>query len=141
MQRDVLHDADRDVSIGHVDVHLRTADVLLADQELVLVLHPFVTGAGRDVAAVQVDQRNRAGCHHAQSERISDLVQPATQPVQLGAQLVEALAGQGVGLDQGALQLRCERAAIQLGKHGVDRWYHSSGLPVNEVELLLGTDP
>ena len=120
VRRDAAHDLHGDVPVRHVDVHLRAADVLLAHQQLVLVLHAFVARARGDVVAVEVDQRHGARRDHAQPERLGHRLQRAAQAAQVAAELVERGADGGVGLDERALQLGGELRAVELGQQRVD---------------------
>ena len=128
------------VAVRHVDVDLGAADVLLVDQHLVLVLHVGEAGARRDVASVEVDQRHRAGRHHAEAERPGGRGQPPPQPLQVRPQLVERVAHRRVGLHQRALQLGRELLAVELAQQRVDLRSGTSRLEVDDVELLLGPD-
>jgi hypothetical protein len=118
-------------------VHLRTADVLLPHQQLVLVLHAFVARARGDVVAVEVDQWHGARRDHAQPERLGHRLQRAAQATQVAAQLVEGGAHRGVGLDERTLELGGELGAVELGQQRVDLGGRAAGLQVDDVELLL----
>ena len=141
MGGDAADDLHGLVAVRDVDVHLRAADLLLVDQHLVLVLHVGEPGAGRDVAAVQVDERHRARRDDAEPVRLRGLRQPRPQPLQVAAQVVEGVAHRGVGLHHRALQLGGELLAVQTGEEGVDLGGGLPRLEVDDVELLLGPYP
>ena len=63
-----MRDRHRQIAVAHIDVHLRAADQLLADQHPVLVQHVLVTGIRRDLERVRVGKGHGAGGHDTEPE-------------------------------------------------------------------------
>ncbi|GAA4972440.1 hypothetical protein GCM10025792_14790 [Pseudonocardia tropica] len=118
-------------------MHLHPADVLLAHQHLVLVLHPLVAGAGGDVVTGQVDQWHRPGRDDTQPQRFGRLAQPGTQASHVGAQLVQRRRRGRVGLDQRPLQLGEELGAVQVLQQPFRVGRGPAVGQADHVELLL----
>ena len=60
-----VRDGHGQVAVSHIDVHLRAADQLLADQHPVLVPNVLIPWIGRDPGRVRVGEGHRAGRHDA----------------------------------------------------------------------------
>ena len=129
------------VAVRDVDVHLRAADLLLVDQHLVLVLHVGEPGAGRDVAAVQLDERHRARRDDAEPVRLRGLRQPARSRCRW---LRRSSRVSHTGVLVSTIE-RCSSGANSSPSRPVEEGVDLGGglprLQVDDVELLLGPYP
>ena len=105
MRGHAVADHDGFVAIGHIHMHLRTADQLLAGQQLVVGQHLPVAGGLGDLHLGGNRQRHRTRRDHTHAEPRGGVDEDPAMPDQFGAQPLQGADHPGVHLDHAALQL------------------------------------